>query len=282
MKKLLLINLVLIMVAGNIIASPWKKSLILSFTVSQSKAQYTGYDGSLAQKEVLSLGAMINGEFVRNTRISNWKNTLKVEYARTKAYDESTTFINKNWYEDLDQLMVDSVYRVKFQKHINPYLAVNMDTCMFDVDYLNEWKAFHPVQLRESGGLGIPIVIYNGHEFITRIGLFFQNYLRPEYFDENFNGLEVVLDYKGKLSETSIITSKMGLYRSTYEVIDVDDTTFEKEYIKMEWYNTLSTPITKFLNINASFNLYNTDITDETVNYEWEQNIFLSFYYNIF
>ncbi len=260
----------------------WKEALSVSFAVNQAKSVYADEYGSLLVKESINLGVYLNGELTRDTDKNNWKNVLKLEYSRSRVYDEGYAGSSKDWLEDLDQLLLDSVFRWKLGKHINPYIACNFDTSIIDVGHFNEWEAFKPVQVRESGGISVPVISNDKQELIGRIGFFVQNYINKTEYDENFNGIEGVIDYEFNIRDDSALTSKLELFSSEYEIIEYDDSITEKQYIELKWDNTLVTPITRFISVNVSFNIFNTDITDKEIDYEWEQKLYLSIYYDIF
>jgi len=267
--------------AENISSSTWTNAMSLSFTLNQSKARYSSY-GPMATKETINLGFLLYGEFIRDTLKSNWKNLLKIEYARSRYYDDSSFISKKQWIEDKDQLLIDSVFRWKYRKYINPYAAENFDTCIINIDYPYEWGAFEPVQLRESGGLSIPVVSRNGHELTSRTGFFIQHYINsPGNIDEPFNGAEMVIEYTGPLNKDSLITSKLGLYSNSGELEDTDGTIEKRIFVQLESDSTMFLSITKILGINMELNVFNIDITDSDANYEWEQKINLLIKFNI-
>ncbi len=283
MKKIIFLIIFLLLIPLNLFSNELEKSLTLSLTISQAKSETSGSGyGQTYSKEILNLGIFVYGNLIKDTEKFNWKNTLDIEYALSRYIDEFSANSNTDWFENEDQFVINSVYMRKFSKWINPYIAINLDTSMYDTDFLFEWKAFRPVQLRESGGIGFPFISGDNQELTVRIGLFYQHYINsPDNLDQNFGGKELIVECKNQINKRTLLTSKLGLFSSMAEIIDFDNSIYEKDIIELDWDATITTSLTKYLNLNLYFNLKNIDLTDNDANFEWEQRINLAFTYTL-
>ena len=275
-----------IIIPGAIIHSNanWTKSLNFSLTVNQSKSK-TGQTGTLYSKESLNYGILVNGELTKDIEKYNWKNTLNLEYSSAKNKDESDPASSGKWTESNDKLTVDSVRRWKTIKAFNPYLAVNLQTSIRDASYINEWLAFRPLQLRESAGIGSPLISREAQELVVRTGCFIQHYANTPKntgLYEHSNGIELVLDYKNTVRKNISFTSKAGFYSSFNKTQDPWNASTKSKKIRLEWDNTLITAITKYISLNMSWNIDNLDMTSGYANYEWEEKLNIALNWKVF
>ncbi|HPG29566.1 MAG TPA: DUF3078 domain-containing protein [bacterium] len=162
MKKFLLAILILQLTLLNAFAekSEWSKSLNVAATLSQSKIK-SGSFGGMSENSSLNYGLLINCELTKDNAAINWKNTLKFEYARNRNIIKNSAgaYVFKPvWTEDIDKLVLDSVYRWKIYPKFNPYAALNFQTTVLDANFAGEQKAFRPMQLRESAGASSPLI----------------------------------------------------------------------------------------------------------------------------
>ncbi|MEA3306871.1 MAG: DUF3078 domain-containing protein [Elusimicrobiota bacterium] len=281
--KMLIMSIFLIFITISSNAT-WTKSLNFALTVNQSKSKI-GQTGRLYSKESLNYGILVNGELTENIEKYNWKNTLNLEYSSSKNKDESDPALSGKWTESNDKLVIDSIRRWKTVKVINPYLAMNIQTSIRDANYINEWMAFRPLQLRESAGIGSPLIEREKQELVLRTGCFVQHYLnspRNTGLYEKSNGLELVLDYKNTVRKNITFSSKAGFYSSFNKTKDPWNALTKSKKIKLEWDNTLISSITKYISLNVSWNVDNIDMTSSHANYEWEEKLNIALNWKVF
>lgn len=284
MKKTCLFLAAILLAGAANLRAEWKKSLNVALTLSQSKSK-TGATGNLYSKENLSYGLLLNGELTRDKAAYNWKNTLKLEYSNVKNKDETDPASTGEWSESKDKLTVDSVRRWKMTKALNPYAAVNFQTAVRDSNFPNEWKAFRPVQIRESAGMGFPLISGENHEFIARGGSYFQHYANSpasKGLYEKSSGMELVLDYKNDKRENISFSLKAGFYSSFTATRDPWNTDTKSKKIRFEWENTLISAVSRHISLNITLNINNIDVTSSHANWEWEEKLNAALNWKIF
>ena len=256
----------------------------MAFTLNQTKSK-VGATGNLYSKESLSYGILINGELTEDIEKHNWKNTLKLNYSTNKTKDETDPASTGKWAESNDELKIDSVRRWKTFKILNPYAAVNLQTSIRDANFTEEWMAFRPFQLRESAGIGSPILSQENQEIIVRIGWFFQHYSntpKNTRLYKEASGIELVLDYKNKVAENMSFKSKAGFYSSFNKTQDPWNIATKSKKIRFEWDNTFIATLNKYLSFNISLGIENIDTTSSHTNYEWEEKLNIAINWKVF
>ncbi len=262
----------------------WTKSLNFALTLNQSKSK-TGKTGALYSKESLNYGVLVNGDLTKDTERFNWKNILKFEYSNTKSKDSDNPSANEKWTESNDKLIIDSVIRWKTSKAINLYAAGNIRTSVKNSNYINEWRAFRPLQLRESAGIGSPIISMKKQELLARTGCFAQHYANapPDSgLYESSSGVELVFDYKNNVASNLSFSAKAGFYSNLGATKDPWNLETKSKKIKFEWDNTLIAALTKYISLNITWNIDNIDMTSDNANYEWEEKLNLALNWKVF
>jgi hypothetical protein len=278
--KILFIIITVLAVAATLIytaESEWTKSLDVALTLSQSKSK-VGAEDPQSENSSLSYGLLVNGELTKDNPRANWKNTLKLEYARSK---NKVAGVGGDWSEDIDKLTIDSMYRWKFYPKFNPYAALNTQNAILDSNFAGELKAFRPIQLRESAGVSSPIIEKPNENLVARAGIYHEHLINDPAKQDNVTGIELVFDYKNQFKDDMLFLSKLGFYSGLTKVANSWE--LEKSTnIKMEWDNTLLVKLSKYINMNLSLNILNRDISNSDVEYEWDQKLNLAFNYKVF
>ena len=156
----------------------------------------------------------------------------------------------------------------KIGKFLNPFVAATGETQFAPgYDYGPDPKTqlsafFDPAYFRESAGLGYK----PNNTFQTRFGGAMKQTITSEYSKpyaddpetteiektKNEIGLESVTDLSWKISESSLLTSKLELF-SAFKALDETD---------VNWDTVFSTKISKYFNVNFNFKLfYDKDIS---------------------
>lgn len=258
-------------------SSDWTKSLDIGVTLSQSESR-SGATSGQSENSSLSYGILVNGELTKDNDRANWKNTLKLEYSRSR---NKIAGVTGDWSEDIDKLTIDSMYRWKIYPKFNPYAALNIQTAVLDSGS-DAWKAFRPLQLRESAGASSPLIDEKNQRLVARAGFFHEHLVNDPDDKDSLSGIELVFDYRNQFKEDMLFLSKLGFYSSLNKTEDITDSSKKTTKVKMEWDNTLLVKISNYLNMNLTFNILNLDISNDDVKYEWEQKLNLAFNYKIF
>ncbi len=235
----------------------WQKSLVSGINLTQ-----TSFD-NWTQGGENSFAWQINlhSKFVNDQEKYNWANSGKLSYGSTKTG-------NQDARKSIDEIKLESVYTYKMGKYLNPFVAGTGETQFAPgYDYSTDPETpvstlFDPAYFRESFGLG-----YKPNETIqTRLGGAMKQTITSKYpvpyADDpetaeiekikNEIGIESVTDLNWKISDNSLLTSKLELF-SALGALDETD---------IKWDNIFTTKISKYFNVNFNFKLfYDKDIS---------------------
>lgn len=282
MRVMMIVLGVSVLAGVNADASVWKKSLDIGITLNHAKSKVNP-TGTMTVKQNVTVGFLLDGEMIKDTPEINWKNTLELDYARSKTSESTGAVLSAgDWVEDIDQLVLDSVHSWKKSRY-STYAAVNIQTSILDSSAQDDWEAFNPVQFRESFGASLAFTDREDERFSGRLGLFYQHYWNEpdgSYYD-NSSGLELVFDYRKDYSSGALAKSKLGFYADLTETAAPWDPAIETKKVKLEWDNVYSAPLNDYLKLRFSLNIDNIDITESITHYEWEEKVVLVFNYKI-
>jgi hypothetical protein len=266
-KKLLLIGFLIVLFASLLVAQEeeeptygWQKEATATLNLTQSTFDNyrQGGENSTAWQFILGL------KFVNDQEHFNWANTGKLEYGQTKTGEDE-------FKKSVDEIKLESVFTYKIWKTINPFASFTGET-QFDAGYDYEQtpkveisNLMDPAYFRESIGFR-----YTPNKIIqARLGAALKQTVAnnfaarysddPETDDEveklrNEVGAEGVVDFNYKISENSLITSKLELFSNLQAFDEID----------VIWNTDLTAKITKY--IGFSFNvklLYDKDVSTQ-------------------
>jgi len=112
-----------------------------------------------AEKNSGSWGVKLDALAERDVSVSNWANTLKEEYGRTKTSGSKEQ-------TSADLIYFNSVYTKKMSFYVNPYMSFVTDT--------QHNKLIDPVTLTESLGNGLWLINKTTQQLKTRAGVAFK------------------------------------------------------------------------------------------------------------
>jgi len=235
----------------------WQKEMVGGINLTQ-----TSFDNWVQGGEnQLAWQVNLNAKFVNDQQKTNWATTGKFTYGNTRSG-------NRSAQKSIDEIKIESVFTYKLGVLINPFIATTAETQFapgynYGTEPKTQISAFmDPGYIRESLGIGI-----KPNEIIkTRLGASLKqtitNSYPVPYADDpkttaiekvkNEIGAESVTDLSWKVSDNSLITSKLELFTAftTFRAIDV------------RWDNILATKISKYFNVNFNFKLfYDRDIS---------------------
>ena len=252
----------------------WQKSMILGVNLTQ-----TNFDNwTQGGENTFAWQGNFNFKFINDQEKWNWSNTGKFEYGSSKVGDDQLK-------KSIDEIKLETVYTYKIGKLLNPFVSASAQsqfTAGYDYsgDTKTQISAFmDPGYFRESAGIG-----YKPNEtFQTRLGAALKqtvtNDFPAPYADnpststiekfKNEIGLESVTDLQLKISQNSLVTSKLEMFSALTTLKEID----------VNWDTVFSTKISKFFSVNFNFKLfYDRDIS---VKRQIKQAIALGFTYNL-
>ena len=254
----------------------WEKDLTVSMGFSHSRNRIH-VEGQFYDKARTTLEARLRAEADRNAPSSKWANTLHLDYASSWSKDETYEWDKPRWRENRDELTLDSVFNFKTGFFVDPYGAMNLQTSVHNTRSDTEFRAFQPVQFRESVGLVFTLLDRPSQELSVRGGFYNQHYVNSRLFHhDHHHGLEGVLEYDGKLNPSVEYTMKAGVYTGLVETDDSWNQLTESHKCALEWDNTLTVSLMKHLKLIFSFNMDNKDISSSEIDYEWDQRTSLA------
>lgn len=252
----------------------WQKSMVTGINLTQTSFDNWAQGG----ENSFAWQVNLNFKFINDQAQWNWANTGKLTYGSTKIGDEQMK-------KSIDEIKLETVYTYKIGKLLNPFIASTGETQFapgynYGTDPKTQISAFmDPGYFRESIGFG-----YKPNDtFQTRLGGAMKQTITSDYpapyADDpstadiekikNEIGLESVTDLNWKVSENSLLTSKLELFSTLKNFNEVD----------VNWDNILSTKISKYFSVNFNFKLfYDRDISPKR---QIKQAIALGFTYNL-
>lgn len=251
MKKQLLIGFCILLISTLVFAQEeeqpkygWHKEATAALNLTQSTFDNYAAGGENATAWQFRLGL----KFVNDREKFNWANTGKFDYGQTKIGKD-------DFKKSTDELKVESVFTPKVWKVVNPYASVTAET-QFDAGYKysDEGKTkvsqfMDPGYIRESIGLG-----YKPNEIIqARMGAAMKQVVADQYGDSsNEVGADAVVDLNYKVSENSLVKSKLELFSNLVAFDEID----------VSWDTDLTAKITKFIAFNFNVKLvYDKDVS---------------------
>lgn len=234
----------------------WQKEATAALNLTQSTFDNYAQGGENATAWQIRLGL----KFVNDREKFNWANTGKLEYGQTKSGEDE-------YKKSVDEIKVESVFTPKFWKTINPFVSFTGETQFAaGYDYAQTPKAeisnfLDPGYFREAVGFA-----YKPNDIIqARLGAAMKqtvtnNYTKfsddPETTEKekfkNELGAEGVIDFNYKISENSLIKSKVELFSNLQAFDEID----------VIWDTDLTAKITKFIAFNFNVKLlYDKDIS---------------------
>ena len=254
----------------------WEKDLTVSMGFSHSRNRIH-VEGQFYDKARTTLEVRLRAEADRNAPASKWANTLNLDYASSWSKDETYEWDKPRWRENRDELTLDSVFNFKTGFFVDPYGAVNLQTSVHNTRSDTEFRAFQPVQFRESLGLIFTLLDTRSQELSVRGGFYNQHYVNSRLFHhDHHHGVEGVLEYDGKLNTSVEYTMKAGVYTGLVETDDSWNQLTESHKCALEWDNTLTVSLMKHLKLIFSFNMDNKDVSSSEIDYEWDQRTSLA------
>ncbi len=267
MNKMVMVAMMLMMGAGATIFARdakvdkpeppkygWQKSLVGAVNFTQTSLNNWQQGGEDSWNWQLDL----NAKFVNDQEKTNWANSGKVSYGRTKVGEAESV-------KSADEIFLESVLAYKLGTLVNPYVALTGRSQLTKNNPgEKDSKFLNPGYFTESFGAGFRLA----EGLQTRLGLAFkQTVTTGEAFAVNWSddkntlgeiekvrsevGLESVTDYTRKIAENILYTAKLEMFSNLKGADEID----------VRWENLLSAKVSKLLSVSFNVQLfYDKDI----------------------
>lgn len=259
MKRIRAIFCLLILLSGVVRSEPakndstelWSKELIGSLNLSQASFDNWKQGG----QNSIAWQLNFNGKLERKAEQTLWANSGKFNFGKAKTGSDDMKTV-------IDEIKLESVLTYQLGCPVKPYGSVSFQTqsaagYTYDGDVKTQISGFmDPGYLREAIGLN-----YIPNEHIkTRLGASLKQTFASDfaalYSDDSETselekrrdefGAEWVTDFNWKLAQNLAYETKMECF-STFEALKETD---------VEWDNTLTAKISKYVNCTFNFKLF--------------------------
>lgn len=271
-KSLKLVVVSVLFLVFSMYADPWIYSTDASFLVNGSTYSDNwvgGEVGTLAWKFIGNSQA----EKQINPKMNN-KNTLTLMFGQTYNQDVES----KSWSSPLeadDKIDLESVLRFTLGWILDPVIAGRMQSQFYDNRDPDNSRYVNPVNLTESFGVARAIFKSEKQELIVRTGAGLKQSIDRGVLDSlgqknteisNEGGLELVADLTTRFADDRITyKSKLSAFEALFKKDGGDDTNDDYwRYPDIDWENTFSAEITKYLTVNLYLQLlYDREIAEK-------------------
>jgi len=294
MKKEYVFLFVLIIVFGSLISDTWKIESNVALSMNQNY-----YSENWSGDEKGSISWVANYDLLAEKQMSQKlliKNMIKLAFGQTHSQYIAEESGDKKWQKPdktTDKIDLESIMLFTLGAFVDPYVSGRLESQFLDESFPEETKSFNPNILTESAGISKFFIKEDAREFSSRLGASFKQYLNSHEDIDNTNdgGIELVVDYKTPLAHEVInFHSKLNVYKALFfsESGDLEGTEWEDDWKapRINWENTLTTSITKLINLIFSFNLiYNEtdyDLNGKSINdIQYKQTLSLGLSYKL-
>lgn len=239
--------------------SPWKKEIVGNLNLTQVSFDNWAQGGENA----FAWQAILNTSFTYEKPEVKWMSTGRFSFGKSKLGDSG-------FRKSVDEIKLESVASYKMNLYVNPYFAataLTQFTAGFTYtgdDGMKISDFFDPAYFTQSIGVGYE----PAKEFKIRTGLALKetvtrNFPVP-YADDPATaavektrtevGMDLVSDFKRKLAENILLTSKLELFSNMQAFDEID----------VAWDNLLSARVSKLIDVNFNLKLfYDKNITSK-------------------
>lgn len=270
---LTLVVLSVILFVFSVHGDPWTYSADASLLVNGSSysSNWTGGESGTLSWKILS-NSLAEKQI---TPKMNNKNTILLLFGQTYNQDAES----RTWSSPLeadDKIDLESVLRFTLGWVLDPVIAGRMQSQFYDNRDPDNSRYVNPISLNESFGVAKAIFKSEKNELIVRTGAGFKQLIDRGVLDSlgtqkttnisNEGGLELVADLMTRFADDRITyKSKLSVFESLFKKDgggDSDENYWR--YPDIDWENTLSGEITKYLTVNLYLQLlYDREITEK-------------------
>jgi hypothetical protein len=276
---------------GSSFADPWKKSVDLGLTLTQSSYSDSWTGGEVGN---ISWVALANSVFEKKlSEILSSKTTAKFSFGQTHSQNQET----KKWAKptkSTDLVDIEALNRFTLKAWVDPYLAFRFESQFLDASVPQVKRYFTSKKLTESAGISKLFYKTENNEILSRLGFGLRQIITEEIVDTlakktkttstNDGGIESVSDVRLTLSDEVSYTSKVSLYKALfYSESDKLKGTPKEDYwkeIDVNWENGISISISRYVSVS----LYTQLLYDKEVHKKgrFKQTLSLGLTYKLF
>lgn len=245
-----------------IFAEPWTVAVDANLTLTQN-----AYSDNWAGGETgtVSWASNVNtlAEKQLHTMVNN-KNTLKLGFGQTYSQDKET----KEWSDAVkstDLIDFESLFRFTLGAIVDPFIGDRIETQFYDDSDPDNGRIINPVHFTESAGIAKVLLKQEKREWTARFGFGLRQHLNRDVLEvatntretkiTNDGGLIFVTDFTTPLAQERItFTSRLSVFEALfYSESEALVGLPNEDYWKspdVDWENTFTANITKYLMVN--------------------------------
>jgi len=190
-------------------------------------------------------------------KILNNKNTFKLSYGQTKQQHKDSTG-EREWLDfekSTDLIDLESLLRFTLNEFVDPYIGFRLISQFYDARDTLQARTVNPVELTESFGAARSIVKDDNVTWDARLaGAARQTVDRfkdREDWTTHDGGLEFVTGFKATNKDNWwTFTSDFKLYEALFSSKSDTDTTSNWRYPDINWENSLTINLHKYIMLN--------------------------------
>lgn len=231
-------------------SNEWKLTADFNFNLTQN-----AYSDNWEGNEKGSISWVSTGNFGAQKQLSpiaNWNNTLKLAYGQThtQAIDDSGDKYWEKPEKSTDKVDLESIMRFTLKKYIDPYVSFRLETQFTDA----EDNMFNPKTMSEAAGIARKFIDKEKTELLSRLGFALRQRMVKDMDTTNDGGIEFVTTFSHNFSEGKKFDSNLRVYKALF-YSESDDSNDDWKSPDVDWENTLSMSIVKYLSMNMYFQL---------------------------
>ncbi len=233
----------------------------------------------------ISWNAFLNGSAEKQINPGlNWLSGMKLLYGQTRRQEIDANG-SRSWGDSeksADLIEVDSMLRITRGWPVDPFLSVRYESFFQDItDPFGRSLWLNPMTFEESSGLAKKFLDEEDNQLLTRAGITARETYRKFFTEDAGNattsetawdvGAEWVTNYKKAFDERVTYESRLSVYKPfTWSKKDVFDQLGPDSLMAagldantgdyttttdIDWQNTLTSKVTKFISFNLYFEL---------------------------
>lgn len=273
MKKYLISFVFPVLFLGlRLTADPWVYSADASFLLNGST-----YSNNWVGGEVGTMSWKILGNSRAEKQINpklNSKNTFELIFGQTYNQNADT----RTWSPPLeadDRIDLESVLRFTLGWVLDPVIAGHVQSQFYDSREDDNTRYINPINLTESFGVAKAVFKSEKNELIVRTGAALKQLIDRGIIDSltgekntditNEGGLELVTDLTTRFAKDKITyKSKLSFFKSLFRENENDIDEDYWKYPDINWENTFSAEIAKYLTVDLYVQLlYDREIAEK-------------------
>ncbi len=254
----------------------WGVSSDFNITLTQN-----AYSDNWAGSELGAISWAMNSQTLAENQITpriHNKNTLAMAFGQTHSQRIDEDDGKKRWEKpskSTDLVDFESVFRFTYGWFVDPFVAGRIETQFLDETDADKTRYLNPMAVTESFGIAKVFIKEEKRELTTRLGGALRQRIDRDAWNEaaggretvttKDGGVEFVTEFRTPLAADRItFTSRLQAYRALFSSEEDDSTSDDWQSPDVDWENTFSASITKYLMVNLYFQLlYDKEVVDD-------------------